>query len=100
MRLMQTTDGRWLRVLSTRDVAKRLGTSSSSILRYVRNGLLCPVRFPTKNLRYTQGELDRFLHEIFGIEPVSPQTFTPNDAEAAKQPLPALPARPRLPWQK
>lgn len=100
MRHIQLSDGRWLRVLATRDVAKRLAISSSSVRRYVRDGLLRPVRFPTKNLRYTQEELARFEKEIFGVEPVSPPEFTPNNAEGAKQPVPALPARPRLPWQR
>lgn len=100
MRLIQTRDGRWISALSTRDVAKHLSTSSSSVLRYVRSGLLCPARFPTKRLCFLEDELTRFQKEIFGIEPVSTPGFTPSDAEAAKQPLPALPARQRLPWQR
>lgn len=66
MRVVQIGD-RYYRMLTTREVAKRLSTSPTTVRRWVWNGLLRPVRFPGKRLAFHQAELQRFAKEILGL---------------------------------
>lgn len=50
-------------MLTTTEVAKRLGVTRKTVLRMVRRGDLTAVRISPKDFRVAETELDRFLAE-------------------------------------
>jgi excisionase family DNA binding protein len=66
------------RLLTAREVAERLGLSTETVLRWVRQGKLPALRLPSGTIRFQQNDLDGWLAER--ATPSRGVSITPADA--------------------
>lgn len=52
-----------MQLLSTKEVALRLGTSTKTVSRYERAGRLTAIRLTSRTIRFDASEIDRFISE-------------------------------------
>ena len=55
--------------MSRRSVATRWGVSTATIKRYERRGLLCPIKFNSRMVRYRSIDVERCEREAMGLIP-------------------------------
>ncbi len=48
-------------LLSVKEVAQRLGTSTKTVSRYQRAGRLVAIRLTSRTIRFEEGEVERFI---------------------------------------
>lgn len=83
-------------LLTTREVAERLGISSETVLRWIETRGLPARRLTSRAIRYDEAELDAWLEARATAAPVreAPATLTDAAAVRLNSRSPAIPPQP------